>query len=212
MPLFLDTETTGLSPLAGDTIVEIAIVDSSGRAVLDTLVNPGRSIPWHATNVHGITNDMVRGSPSLQQLMPQIRQIISREIVVIYNSSFDTPFFPGRLQEALSVECAMRRFAEATGSGRWKKLEAAAEKVGHRWTGKAHRALADAQACRSVWAWLEESKQSDSPSLNQSRKTSNTEKSTKVRCKNCSVLLRVPSGKLLDITCPICRRTFRSQT
>ncbi len=89
MPLFLDTETTGLSPASGDAVVEIAIVDSGGRAVLNTLVDPGRNIPWQATNVHGITNDMVRGRPTLSQLMPQIRQIISKEVVVIYNSSFD---------------------------------------------------------------------------------------------------------------------------
>jgi len=54
MPLFLDTETTGLSPASGDAVVEIAIVDSGGRAVLNTLVDPGRNIPWQATNVHGM--------------------------------------------------------------------------------------------------------------------------------------------------------------
>ena len=127
MPLFLDTETTGLSPAGGDAVVETAIVDAGGRAVLNTLIDPGRKIPWQATNVHGITNDMVRGQPTLAQLMPRIRQIISKEIVVIYNSSFDAPFFPGRLTEALSVECAMRRFTLETGGGRWKKLDVAAK-------------------------------------------------------------------------------------
>jgi DNA polymerase III epsilon subunit-like protein len=209
MPLFLDTETTGLSPSAGDAIVEIAIVDSNGRAVLDTLVNPGRAIPWHATNVHGITDDMVRGSPSLSQLMPKIKQIISNETVVIYNSSFDTPFFPGRLNEALSVECAMRRYTETTGGGKWKKLGVAAEKVGHRWTGKAHRALADAMACRSVWIWLERSTKSDHRTAERLDEAS---ASTTVRCASCAILLRVPSGKLLDITCPTCRGMFRHQT
>ncbi len=212
MPLFLDTETTGLSPAAGDAVVEIAIVDASGKAVLNTLVDPGRAIPWQATNVHGITNAMVRGRPTLSQLMPQIRQIISNEIVVIYNSSFDTPFFPGRLTESLSIECAMRRFTQATGGGRWKKLDVAAQKVGHRWTGNAHRALADALACRSVWAWLESSAQSDYRKTDTSPRGPSVNASTTVRCANCSTLLRVPTGKLLDITCPTCRRTFRHQT
>jgi len=45
MSLFLDTETTGLSPAAGDAIVELAIVDSGGRIILNTLVDPGRTIP-----------------------------------------------------------------------------------------------------------------------------------------------------------------------
>lgn len=135
MAVFLDTETTGLSPANGDSLVEVAIVDATGKPLLNTLVNPGRSIPWRATAIHGITNDMVRGHPTLAQLMPRIRQIVANETVVIYNSMFDAPFFPGRLQEAQSIECAMRRFSEAIGVRRWQKLDSAARQVGHRWTG-----------------------------------------------------------------------------
>lgn len=213
MPLFLDTETTGLFPYSGDKIIEIAIVDGTGQAVLNTLIDPGISIPWKATKIHGITNSMVRNRPTLEQLMPQIRQIISNELVVIYNSSFDAPFFPGKLQEASSVECAMRRFTEAVGGGQWKKLEVAAEKIGHQWTGNAHRALADALACRSVWLWLEASTRRISKIREYEKKSSYTSSTTTLRCSNgCSPLLRVPSGKLLDITCPTCRQTFRRQT
>ncbi|NDD11792.1 MAG: hypothetical protein EB072_03880 [Betaproteobacteria bacterium] len=67
MPVFLDTETTGLSPSSGDKIVEIAIVDGSGRILLNSLVDPGRAIPWHATNVHGIT-DITH--PSIHRFSP----------------------------------------------------------------------------------------------------------------------------------------------
>jgi len=210
MALFLDTETTGLSPAGGDAVVEIAIVDAEGRAILNTLVDPCRTIPRQATNVHGITNEMVRGQPTLAQLMPQIRQIISKEIVVIYNSSFDAPFFPGRLMEAVSVECAMRRFTQETGGGRWKKLDIAAKIVGHRWTGNAHRALADALACRSIWEWLEKSTRLDSTKSD--RISIATGATTTVRCVNCTTILRVPFGKFLDITCLKCRHTFRRQT
>lgn len=212
MTLFLDTETTGLSPARGDAIVEVAIVDSNGQAVLDTLVNPNRSIPWYATKVHGITDEMVRGRPTLSQLMPKIRQIISNKVVVIYNSSFDTPFFPGRLKESISVECAMRRFTEKTGGGQWKKLAAAAQTVGHRWTGTAHRAMADALACRSVWNWLEKSSTRNYQNVNPKNKTASDSAKTIFRCPNCSSLLRAPSGKLLEITCPKCHRSFLHQT
>lgn len=213
MPIFLDTETTGLSPSAGDAVVEIAIVDGAGRALMNTLVDPGRAIPWHATNVHGITDSMVRGRPTLTQLMPQIREIILNQVVVIYNSSFDTPFFPGKLKEAGSVECAMRRFTQTSGGGRWKKLDVAARQCGHRWTGSAHRALADALACRSVWQWLEASATKSSIGSRQSSGSSEARATTTLRCANgCSPLLRVPSGKLLDITCPTCKQTFRRQT
>ncbi len=154
MALFLDTETTGFSPGAGDTIVEVAIVDGLGLPIIDTLVDPRRPIPWRATDVHGITDDMVRGKPTLDKLLPQIREIIAGEEVVIYNAAFDKPFFPDRLRQASKVSCAMVRFADTLG-GRWRKLEVAAQHVDHRWTGDAHRALADALACRTVWQWLD---------------------------------------------------------
>lgn len=154
MTLFLDTETTGFSPNAGDAIVEIAIVDERGGTLINTLVDPGRSIPWQAINVHGITDDMVRGKPTLTQVLPRIREIVAGEQIVIYNAAFDTPFFPDRLRQATIVSCAMIQFADRLG-GSWRKLEVAARHVGHRWTGDAHRALADALACRSVWLWLQ---------------------------------------------------------
>ena len=153
MLLFLDTETTGLSAAAGDRIVEVAIVDESGRALIDTLVDPGRSIPTSATRIHGITDRMVRGAPTLEALMPEIRRIVGGSHVVIYNATYDAPFFPEELGFAAQISCAMRRYAEMR-YGRWVKLDVAAHAVGHRWTGQAHRALADALACRSVWNWL----------------------------------------------------------
>jgi len=154
MAVYLDTETTGFSPARGDAIVEIAIVDSAGRALVDTLIDPKRPIPWQATKVHGITDDMVRGKPTLRQVMPRVLEIIAQEQIVIYNANFDAPFFPGQLQQSRGVLCAMTSFANVLG-GPWRKLDAAARHVGHRWTGDAHRALADALACRSVWIWVE---------------------------------------------------------
>lgn len=156
MAIYLDTETTGLSPRQGATIVELAIVDERGNSLIDTLVNPKTPIPWQATKVHGITDTMVRGKPTLKDLMPVIRSIIQGSQVVIYNSTFDVPFFPGELSEAMRIECAMRLFSKVTGSGSWKKLDYAASHVGHKWTGAAHRALADALACRSVWRWIQQ--------------------------------------------------------
>lgn len=153
MAIYLDTETTGFSPNAGATIVEVAIVDERGQVLIDTLVNPQKPIPWQAQNVHGISDDMVRGMPTLKALMPRIIEIVSGEEVVIYNATFDAPFFPGQLGQARAVSCAMRRFSDHLG-GPWRKLDVACQHVGHRWSGVAHRALADALACRSVWHWL----------------------------------------------------------
>jgi DNA polymerase III epsilon subunit-like protein len=209
MALFLDTETTGLSPRSGDTIVEVAFVDERGVAVMDTLVNPERLIPWQASKVHGISDSMVRGMPTLTDLMPTICRIVSGQQIVIYNATFDTPFFPGRLREASKIDCAMRRFAETTGGGAWRKLDVAAAHVGHVWSGHAHRACADALACRSVWNWLEAKASRRSSGASS---TSSTFLSKVTECPRCRQKLRVPGGKLLDVTCPSCRKIFRLQS
>lgn len=154
MPLYLDTETTGINASGGDAIVEIAIVDERGRPLIDTLVNPGRPIPWYASKVHGITDSMVARAPTLDELMPLIYETTLKKEVVIYNSTFDTAFFPGGLGQAKKVHCAMRKFKSLTGASRWSKLDVAAECAGYEWKGHAHRALADALACRAVWRWM----------------------------------------------------------
>ncbi len=161
--LYLDTETTGLNPgfPHDDKIVEVAIIDGAGAVRLDTLLNPGRPIPQRASQIHGITDSMVESEPTLEELWPQIRGLVEGQHVVIYNADFDCGFFPNRLRNAARISCAMLRFAEVFGErkGRdgykWQPLALASAHVGHEWTGEAHRALADAQACRSVWQWLE---------------------------------------------------------
>lgn len=157
---FLDTETTGLNP-PEDALVEIAIVDEAGRPVINTLLNPGRPIGF-ATSIHGITDSMVAQAPVFDEVWPQVKRLLSGQHVVIYNASFDRKFFPGKLECAAQISCAMLRFAPIYGersagyrSYRWQKLIKAAEHIGYRWEGEAHRALADAKAARAVWHWME---------------------------------------------------------
>jgi len=152
--IYLDTETTGLSAARGDKIVELAIVDHNGKILIDTLVDPGIPIPYGASNIHGISDSMVKGQPKLSDLMPQILEIITDNDMVIYNSAYDAPFFPGGLRQCNSINCAMKEFSKQIGRTKWQKLSVAADHVGHTWTGNAHRALADTLACRRVWKWL----------------------------------------------------------
>jgi len=160
--LYLDTETTGLSPRTGARIVEIAIVDDTGRPVLDTLVNPERPIPLESSSIHGISDAMVSNAPTMRELWPSIEQLVDGHHVVIYNAAFDRAFFPNQLSHAGRVSCAMLSFAEVygevsptRGGYKWQKLTTAAEHIGYEFHGAAHRALADALACRAVWQWLE---------------------------------------------------------
>lgn len=164
--VFLDTETTGLNSYfgeRGDEIVEICICNDAGQAILNSLVKPARRTQWpDAQAIHGIAPADVQNAPTLADLMPSIKQAIDGKRVVIYNSNFDTQFFPQGTFDPSQVECCMLRYAEVIGEWhdyfndwRWHTLRAAATHVGHEWSGHAHRALADALAAWSVWRWLQ---------------------------------------------------------
>ncbi len=83
----LDTETTGLHD--GARIVEIAVLDIDGTALLDSLVSPGVPIPAEATRIHGITDDMVKDSPTFSDLLVPLTAALQGRKVVIYNRDFD---------------------------------------------------------------------------------------------------------------------------
>jgi len=86
-PVYLDTETTGLERTA--EIVEISVIDDAGTILLDSLVKPIRSIPSNATQIHGITNEMVQPAPAWPILWQQIRPLLLGKTIVAYNSDFD---------------------------------------------------------------------------------------------------------------------------
>ncbi|MER3008314.1 3'-5' exonuclease [Serratia nematodiphila] len=155
--LILDTETTGLGEDA--EIVEVTIIDTAGRVLLNTLVKPRSVIPASATAIHGITNEMVATAPSWPHVCRSLYDIISGRKVVIYNSDFDTRILDQTNDdwgitihfkiERPTFECAMLAYAEFYGQNserggyKWQKLTAAAEQQGVIIEGTPHRALSD---------------------------------------------------------------------
>lgn len=84
--VILDTETTGLYDAE---IVEIAIINPLGEALLDMLVKPTILIPPEVTKIHGITDAMVADAPSFPEVYPRIDAALKDRRVLIYNSAFD---------------------------------------------------------------------------------------------------------------------------
>jgi len=90
-----DLETTGISP-QNDKIIEIsAIKVEAGKAVdeFNTLVNPMCHIPSGASYVNGITDSMVKDSPTIDEVMPKFIEFIGDMVLLGHNiHGFDMAF------------------------------------------------------------------------------------------------------------------------
>jgi DNA polymerase-3 subunit epsilon/ATP-dependent DNA helicase DinG len=91
----LDIETTGTDPQR-DAVIEIGAVRFSLRRVesdWSTLINPGRNIPESITQLTGITNEMVRSAPRLEQVLQELAEFVGDAVIVGHNIRFDLSFF-----------------------------------------------------------------------------------------------------------------------
>jgi DNA polymerase-3 subunit epsilon len=99
--VLFDTETTGLDPLHGDRIIEIAAIelrnDLPTDRVFHTLLNPERDIPSDATRIHGITNADIEGKPIFAAIADQFLDFIGDSPLVAHNAAFDFGFLDAEL-------------------------------------------------------------------------------------------------------------------
>ena len=89
-----DLETTGTVP-GVDQIVEIGAVrfiNGEVEAVFSTLVDPRRPIPPGASAVNGISDDMVKGKPKIEDLLLPFAEFCGDDILVAHNAPFDSQF------------------------------------------------------------------------------------------------------------------------
>lgn len=110
--VFLDTETTGLSPQSGDRIVEIGCVELVDRRAtgrnLHLYLNPQRPSHPDALRVHGLTDEFLRDKPLFESIAGQLLEFVSGAEVVIHNAGFDTSFLDhelGRLDLPKFANC-----------------------------------------------------------------------------------------------------------
>ncbi|MBU1905587.1 MAG: WYL domain-containing protein [Candidatus Omnitrophica bacterium] len=96
-----DTETTGLSPEAGDRIIEIAAIKFRGDqriATLQSLVNPQRDISEAAFQVNKITQEMLKEAPTADKIIPKFLDFIKGSCLCSYNAPFDMEFISKELE------------------------------------------------------------------------------------------------------------------
>jgi len=148
-----DFETTGLYPYSGDMICEIGAVKAEPKngkiKKFHSLIDPLRPISYGAFCVNGIKDEMVRGKPVIDEVLPDFLDFIKNSVLVAYNAGFDLGFLECALGEnkdmlndyyiidALSL--ARRLFS---GIDRYN-LGSVSQSLGIR-IGREHRALSDA--------------------------------------------------------------------
>lgn len=90
-----DLETTGVD-LANDRIVEIGFIiydeDLNVKVERTTLINPEMRIPKEATEIHGITDDMVKNAPKFKDIAKKLSLLFKNKEIIGYNIlGFDLP-------------------------------------------------------------------------------------------------------------------------
>lgn len=102
----LDTETTGLSAYY-DEVIEIGILRVRNGEITDRyeqLVKPENEIDGFITSLTGITNEMVAGKPSIENVKSDVLAFLGSDVIVGHNTSFDIRFLAAGFQEDISNE------------------------------------------------------------------------------------------------------------
>ncbi len=126
--IVLDTETTGLDPLAGHRVVELGCVElvnhvQTGRT-FQQYINPQRSMPQGAFAVHGLADEFLSKQPLFQHVAEAFLGFIADSPLVIHNAAFDLAFLNAELERTGhaaipasraidTVDLARRRFPGA---------------------------------------------------------------------------------------------------
>jgi DNA polymerase-3 subunit epsilon len=100
--IFLDTETTGLSPENGDRIIEIGCVEMVNRRLtgrdLHFYLNPERSSHADAVKVHGLTDEFLADKPKFAAVADELLAYLRDAEILIHNAAFDVGFLNEELR------------------------------------------------------------------------------------------------------------------
>lgn len=150
-----DLETTGLDP-EKDAIIALGGVHVLGQRVLhqevfEALVNPGRPIPKASTEIHGLTWEMLKEKPKLEEVLPGFRRFIEDTVLLAHNGAFDMAFLrrEGIHQPPLVDTLLLSHLLFPDLKDH--RLEALAERFGVPVVGR-HTALGDALMTAEVFA------------------------------------------------------------
>ena len=165
--IFLDTETTGLSPENGDRIVEIGCVELVNRKLtgknLHFYLNPERDSHEDALKVHGISNEFLRDKPKFGEIAGEFLEYLQGADVLIHNAPFDVGFINKELelQKRPPLKTYVNSVADTLAMakdmfpGKRNSLDALCDRLGVDNSGRTlHGALLDAELLADVYIYM----------------------------------------------------------
>ena len=165
--IFLDTETTGLSPENGDRIVEIGCVELVNRKLtgknLHFYLNPERDSHEDALKVHGISNEFLKDKPKFGEIADELLEYLQGADVLIHNAPFDVGFINKELelQKRPPIKTYVNSVADTLAMakdmfpGKRNSLDALCDRLGVDNSGRTlHGALLDAELLADVFIYM----------------------------------------------------------
>ncbi len=159
----IDFETTGATPAQGARATEVAICLLEGGRIVDrfaSLMNAQVWIPPFITQLTGITNEMVADAPPAEEVMRDAVAFVGARPLVAHNAAFDRQFWRSELAHCGLV--AEHEFACTLLLSRRLYPDVPNHKLGTlaQWfdlpvSGRAHRALADAEVAAHLLARMQ---------------------------------------------------------
>ena len=165
--IFLDTETTGLSPENGDRIVEIGCVELVNRKLtgknLHFYLNPERDSHEDALKVHGISNEFLKDKPKFGEIAGELLEYLQGADVLIHNAPFDVGFINKELE--LQKRPPLKNYVNSVADtlamakdmfpGKRNSLDALCDRLGVDNSGRTlHGALLDAELLADVYIYM----------------------------------------------------------
>lgn len=152
-----DLETTGFSNI-NDKITEIGAVKIRDFEIVDRfseLVNPEKDISYRVQELTGITNEMVKDKPTIEEILPKFMEFVGDDVLVAHNADFDTGFIMQKCKEQgleyknKKVDTLMLARIMLPNLKRYK-LDKVAKEVGVQLLNH-HRAVDDAEATANIF-------------------------------------------------------------
>jgi len=168
--IILDTETTGLDPLQGDRVIEVAAVELVNLlptgAVFHRLVDPERDIPAEATRIHGFTNGDLAGKPRFADIVAELVAFLGDAPIVAHNAPFDFGFLDAEFRRCGVTPLDRRRMVDSLALAKQRfpgmpnSLDALCRRLGvDNSMRSAHNAILDCRLLAEVYLELMGGKQ-----------------------------------------------------